>query len=290
MSEVEKKVEPEADKPTESMEEKKEKTKREKAEKKAKEAAEAKARLIPPGKQKAVHRPELKPEPKAKPGGEAQAGLGDELEKGQEGETDATEGGATAEGIEKDAEQETAPEPPPKMPLPRKLFYGLATIIFGVSIVLYDHRLFTIPDVLWFVPFLLVVLGLMRVWKMGLFDRRGQTMLLGGIVLHFAMLVFIEGHNKIVPRIIVPVLIVWAGILVFIRGFQAWWKNLHPEEPAEPVEEPRKERKLWTFADMNELLVEIGELPKPDPTVDSGPAAEAAQEPETQEGQEDKEG
>jgi hypothetical protein len=273
------------------MEDKKEKAKKEKeqkkdsekekAEKKARAAAEAKVKLIPPGKQKAVHRPEIIPGPKAKPDDKS-VGLGDELGEGLVGDSEGAEG-EVADG---QASQEAVPEePPPKKPLPRKLYYGLAIIVFGVSIVLYDHRLFTIPDVLWFVPFLLVVLGLMRVWKMGLYDRWGQTMLLGGIVLHFALLVFIEG-NKTVPRITVPVLVVWTGILVFIRGFQAWWRSRQPEEPVEITEEPRKERKRWTYADMNELLVEAGELPKPDPVGEPGAPEQPGQKPETTKGAE----
>jgi hypothetical protein len=103
-------------------------------------------------------------------------------------------------------------------------------------------------------------MGLLKIWKHGLFDRWGQTLLVVGILSHFALLVWTDG-SKVVPMITIPLMFVWAGFLVFAKAFQAWLKSRQPEVPVVVPPPPVKEHKRWTFEDMDAVLAEIGEMP-----------------------------
>jgi len=296
MSETEKSKGAEGDKPKESKDEKPKDSKGEKQEKPKKEKdqktdpkdakadAKGKPEVDENGEAKAEPEPKSKSkvEPKAKPKGEfksegsaktavkAKMGTADRRRNALNSELAVPEGKLTDEGEEGEGALELGPEnepaaepgPPPKLPLPRQLLYGLVTVVFGISIYLYyPERLFTILDVLWFGPFVLVAMGLMKAWKDGLFDRRGQALLVGGILSHFALLLWTDG-NVWVATITVPILVVWAGALVFAKGLQIWLKSRqHDEAVAVPEAPPVRARKRrWTYEDMNELLAEVGDL------------------------------
>jgi hypothetical protein len=275
--------------PDKGKEPKADKKAKAKAETKGDAKAEAKGDAKPGAKPDAAAKAKQDPKAEKKPGQADKAGVGTAKEQGgalegesvEAGEDGAVEGAPDVQVAEPAA---TIEPPPPKKPLPRGLLYGLIIIVLGPSIFAYATlELYKIPDVLWFVPFVAVVMGLLQIWKHGLFDRWGQTLLVGGILSHFALLVWTDG-SKVVPTITIPLMFIWAGFLVFAKGFQAWLKSRQPEEPVVVPPPPVKEHKRWTFEDMDAVLAEIGEMPAPgaldgqdgqngpdEPAADAGP-------------------
>jgi predicted membrane protein len=98
--------------------------------------------------------------------------------------------------------------------LPRKIIFGSALVCLGISIMLYNFKLFDIKDARWFLPFVLVVIGLLRIWKKGFFNVLAQILIIGGLQMHLAFL----GFNNILS-LGLPILFIWVGILVIIKGF-----------------------------------------------------------------------
>jgi len=98
--------------------------------------------------------------------------------------------------------------------IPRKIIIGFVIVCFGVSIMLYNFGFFHIRSILWFLPFVLVVTGLLRILKKGFFNGPAQFLIIGGLQLHLALL----GYKKVLG-LGLPILVIWVGILVVIKGF-----------------------------------------------------------------------
>ncbi|MDR0498416.1 MAG: hypothetical protein LBH03_01615 [Holophagales bacterium] len=98
--------------------------------------------------------------------------------------------------------------------LPRKIIFGSLIVCFGIAIMLYDFDFFHFKDVLWFLPFALVVTGLLRIWKKGFFNIMAQILVIGGLQIHLALL----GYKNVI-ELGLPILIIWIGILVIVKGF-----------------------------------------------------------------------
>jgi len=107
---------------------------------------------------------------------------------------------------------ETGSETPLKR-IPRSIIYGSILICLGVAIILYNKKYFHGGDILWFIPFAIVIWGLYRIFKKGFFNVFGQVLMLGGIQLHLAFL-----GVKTIAEYWYPITIIWIGALFLIKG------------------------------------------------------------------------
>ncbi|MDR2697546.1 MAG: hypothetical protein LBB40_03610 [Holophagales bacterium] len=98
--------------------------------------------------------------------------------------------------------------------IPRKIIFGFVIVCLGIAIMLYNFDFFRVKDTLWFLPFVLVVTGLLRIWKKGFFNVLAQILIIGGLQLHL----FLLGHRRVIS-LGLPVLVIWVGILIVIKGF-----------------------------------------------------------------------
>ena len=98
-------------------------------------------------------------------------------------------------------------------PFPRKITLGLILILLGVFLVLKNMGFVNDSDFVEFMPVALITLGVLRVLKKGLFSVLAQTMMVGGVLMHIALL-----GNQAAKNWWLPTLIIWAGLLVLIKG------------------------------------------------------------------------
>jgi len=98
--------------------------------------------------------------------------------------------------------------------IPRRIIIGSVIVCLGIAVLLYIFNLFHVKDVLWFLPFVLIITGLLRIWKKGFFNGLAQFLIIGGLQLHLAFLGY-----RIVLDLGLPLLVIWIGILVVVKGF-----------------------------------------------------------------------
>jgi len=127
----------------------------------------------------------------------------------------------------------TDSEAPPKR-LPRGIIYGSILICLGIAIILYNKKYFHGGDILWFLPFAIIVCGLYRIFKKGFFNVIGQVLMLGGIQLHLVLL-----GVKTAAEYWYPITIIWVGALFLIKGILLRKKQKREQEALEALETQR---------------------------------------------------
>jgi hypothetical protein len=134
--------------------------------------------------------------------------------------------------------------------LPGGVVFGLIIIGLGIALALENLKLIYIEDAAVFLPCILILAGLVRLWNRGFFSVWGQILLLGGIILQIEALDF-----AVIVDLSWPMLIIWVGLLVAIKAFLP---KKTPFQIHEPLSEEQEHAWQWhnNSADATPVIAE----------------------------------